>query len=71
LQFLEEAMRGPYLSGNKLTQADVTAICTIDAIRFDMAHLAPEGSYPKLEALVASVADVDAFRETRPGLPTV
>jgi glutathione S-transferase len=66
LHYLEDAMRGPYLLGNRMTQADVTAICAIDSIRFDMAHLAPEGSYPKLETLVASVANVQAFRETRP-----
>jgi glutathione S-transferase len=67
LHFLEDAMRGPYLVGNRMTQADVTAICAIDSIRFDMAHVAPKGSYPKLEALVASVANIDAFIETRPG----
>ena len=66
LHFLEEAMRGPYLLGNRMTQADVTTVCAVDTIRFDMAHLAPEGSYPKLDALVASVANVEAFRKTRP-----
>ncbi|MEX2200612.1 MAG: glutathione S-transferase N-terminal domain-containing protein [Dongiaceae bacterium] len=71
LRYLEDAVRGPYLRGDRMTQADVTAICALDSIRFDMAHLAPKGMFPKLEALVASVADMEAFRATSPGQPTV
>lgn len=67
LQYIEDAMRGPYLLDGRMTQADVTTVCAIDSIRFDMAHLAPDGAYPKLEALVASVAGLDAFRSTSPG----
>ncbi|MEX0809375.1 MAG: glutathione S-transferase family protein [Dongiaceae bacterium] len=71
LRYLDGAMRGPYLLGDRMTQADVTAICAIDSIRFDMAHLMPEGAFPKLDALVASVANIEAFRSTSPSAPVI
>jgi glutathione S-transferase len=71
LAWLEGELRGPYLRGDRMSQADVTTVCAIDAIRFDMAHLVPEGMCPKLDALARSMATLEAFRETRPGQPTV
>ena len=69
MQWLEQQLEGPRMVGDKITQADVTTIVAVDAVRFDMAHLAPDGKFPKLEALVKSVADMPAFRETRPAPP--
>jgi glutathione S-transferase len=69
MQWLEQQLGGPHMVGDKITQADVTTIVAVDAVRFDMAHLAPDGKFPKLEALVKSVADMPAFRETRPDQP--
>jgi glutathione S-transferase len=68
---IEARCAGPYLLGNRMTRADVTAICAIDSIRFDMTHLAPGGDYPKLDALAASVAGIEAFRETSPNAPVI
>lgn len=66
LRWLDAQVKGPRMLGDAITQADVATICAFDAARFDMPHLAPDGAFPKLEALVTSVADVPAFRETRP-----
>jgi glutathione S-transferase len=66
LHWLEAQAKGPRMLGDAITQADIATICAFDAARFDMPHLAPDGAFPKLEALVKSVADVPAFRETRP-----
>lgn len=57
---------GPRFFGERITQADVTTVAAIEAMRFDMPQLAPEGRYPKLDALVRSVAQIDAFASTRP-----
>ena len=54
----------PWLCGEKLTQADVSTAIAIEAIRFDMAHLAPAGRYPTLEALAAQAAKLPAFQQT-------
>jgi len=69
MQWLEDRIEGAHMVGDTITQADVTTIVAVDAVRFDMAHLAPDGKFPKLEALVKSVADIPAFRETRPVPP--
>ena len=66
LTWLDAQMKGPRMLGDAITHADVATIVAFEAARFDMPHLAPDGAFPKLEALVKSVSDVPAFRETRP-----
>jgi glutathione S-transferase len=63
---LEDRIDRDYLYGGRLTQADVTTVAVLDAIRFDMQDLAPEGSYPKLSALSARLSDLPAFARTHP-----
>jgi len=45
---------------------DAAMVVAIDAKRFDMAHLFPDGAFPKLKALARSVAKIEAFAETQP-----
>ena len=71
VRWLDAQIAGPCMVGDALTQADVMAIVTFETIRFDMVHLAPDGAFPKLEALVRSMADMPAFKETRPGPSSV
>ena len=66
LRWLDAQMKGPRMLGDAITHADVATVVAFEAARFDMPHLAPDGAFPKLEALVKSVADVPAFTETRP-----
>jgi glutathione S-transferase len=67
LDALEARIDGEYLYGGRLTQADVTTAAVLDAIRFDMEALSPQGSYPKLSALLARLAELPAFARTHPG----
>ncbi|MBC2837179.1 glutathione S-transferase family protein [Paragemmobacter straminiformis] len=66
LAALEAQMQGPYLTGDRLTQADVTAIAALDGIRLDMPDLAPRADFPKLFAMLDRLAPTDAFRLTPP-----
>lgn len=59
-----ESLGQPHLTGERLTQADVTAAVALDFIRFTGGYLAPAGSYPSLEALAARLATLPAFQET-------
>jgi glutathione S-transferase len=63
---LDAACVGPRLFGGRLTQADVALVVVLEAMRFDLPQLVPVGRYPKLDALIASVADGEAFVATRP-----
>lgn len=54
----------PWLTGDRLTQADVTTAVAVMAIRFDMAHLAPPGRYPNLELLAERAATLREFAQT-------
>jgi len=67
LQALDGLVEGSRFFGERVTQADVTTVCAVESIRFDMLHLAPAERFPALDALVASVADMEAFASTRPG----
>jgi glutathione S-transferase len=62
----EAAAAAPWFLGERLTQADVTAACTVLSIRLDFAHLAPEGRYPHLDRIVGRADALPAFRETSP-----
>lgn len=66
LAALESQISGPYLAGDHLTQADVTAICALDSIIFDMPALITGHAYPKLGALRDRLLVLDAFRRTPP-----
>lgn len=66
LDALDGLVEGPRFLGEPITQADVTAVCAVEAIRIDIPELAPAGQYPALDGLVASLADRDAFASTRP-----
>lgn len=65
---LDRAAEGaaPWFLGDRLTQADVTAACTVLSIRHDYPHLAPPGRYKALDRIVAAAEALPAFAETRP-----
>ncbi len=66
LTALEAALTGPYLALDRLTQADVTAICALDGVLIDMPGLIARDAIPKLCALRDRLAPLDAFRLTSP-----
>ena len=51
----------PWLAGETLTQADISAVCAYDFVRLVNAGLVPEGRYPHLEAVIAASRDLPAF----------
>lgn len=64
LDALEAALSGPYLAGDRLTQADVTALCAFDGVLADMPDLVAAQALPKLRALRERLSAQDAFRLT-------
>lgn len=66
LAALEAHLTGPYLVGDRLTQADITAIAAFDSILFDMPALIAGRQYPALSRLHARLLLLDAFRLTPP-----
>jgi len=64
LKALDRYPLSPWMIGEKLIQADVTVAVAVMAIRFDMAHLAPPGRYPNLDALTERAVALDAFKRT-------
>jgi glutathione S-transferase len=60
-------IQGPWACGDRLTQADVSIVCTVESMRFDMPHLAPPGALPVLDRLVEAAMRMEAFASTAPG----
>jgi glutathione S-transferase len=61
---VDAAAGGPWLL-ETMSHADVAVACGILAMRADMAHLAPEGRYPRLDRLVQEADGMAAFAATR------
>lgn len=61
---LEKLAASEWLAEGRLTQADITAFTAYGFIRHTLADLAPEGRYPRLEALMARCEALPAFAET-------
>ena len=66
LKALEAMNPSPWLAGPNMTQADVTAVCVYDFIKSACGHVAPDGRFPKLEALSKRCNAMPAFGETVP-----
>lgn len=66
LSGLDERATEPFLCGDMLSQADVTTVAVVEAMRLDMTHLAPGGRYRNLDRIINSTFELPAFRETRP-----
>jgi len=55
-----------WLSGDKITQADVSTIAGMDFIRVFWPEQLPQGKYPRLEGLRARAYALPAIIETKP-----
>jgi glutathione S-transferase len=58
---LEAEFAGDYLVGDRLTQADISAVAGIGFIRYTLPHEWPAGLWPRLEALAARLEASPAF----------
>lgn len=67
LRSLEDAAAasGEWLHGDRLTLADINAVCALDFIRIAVPYLVEDGSHPALESLSARCNELPAFAETR------
>ncbi len=63
---METDAQAPWIAGERLTQADVTAGVMVDFTRLYHPRLLPQGQYRRLDELSAAYGDVPAFAETMP-----
>ena len=66
LQWLASLDSAPWLTGEALTQADITTVVMYDFTRIVNPELIPDGRYPKLDELARRCNRLAAFRDTRP-----
>lgn len=66
LDWLEHNVSGPWLTGERLTQADVTLVAACDFLTVFDDSLFPPVKYPRLHALVAKANELAPFADTHP-----
>lgn len=67
LAVLDEAAKGRiYLIGDRLTQADISAVVAYDFQRHVLPETVPHGKFPALEAFSAHWNQTEAFKATSP-----
>lgn len=55
-----------WLVGDRITQADISAVCALEFVRKVQPQLVADEPFPRLEALSRRAHDLPAFAETRP-----
>ena len=65
-RWLDAGAGEPYLGGERMTQADVTAVCAYEFVRAANPALFETLECPRLDALSARLGELDAFRDTAP-----
>lgn len=63
---LERLAGAGWLHGSRISQADVSTVVALDFLRLVGPQLAPEGRFPKLEALRDRAYALPAFTDTKP-----
>jgi glutathione S-transferase len=71
LAFLEGQLTAEWLTGPKMTQADVIAACLIGYLRLRLPEALRDGLYPALERLSSACEKLDAFVSARPSADEV
>jgi glutathione S-transferase len=66
LAALEAALTGQWFVGDRMTQADVTAVCGYGFIGRAQSMVVPPGRYPRLEQLAARLEAMPAFQKAQP-----
>lgn len=64
--WLDRECAGPYLDGERMTQADVTTVSAYDFVRAANPELFQSFRCPRLDALSERLLAMEAFRETAP-----
>ena len=66
--WLNAALEGPWLLGDEMTQADVTAVCSYDFVRAANPELFATLQCPELDALSERANALPAFESTQPAV---
>jgi glutathione S-transferase len=66
LQAIEDAAGDGWLCGDRLTQADITAVAALDFLRLIWPEVVPTDRFTKLVALHGRAHAMPAFAETKP-----
>jgi glutathione S-transferase len=68
LEWLNSQVKGPWMTGERLTQADVTTVVTCDFLRAFDESLLPSGKYPALDGLIERATSMIPFAVTHPAV---
>ena len=66
LDWLESQLKGEWLIGSKMSQADVTAACMVGYLKLRLPEALREANYPELERHSVACETMDAFVASRP-----
>jgi glutathione S-transferase len=66
LGWLESQLKGEWLSGPKMTQADIATACLVGYLMLRLPEALREGEYPELERHSLACEKLDAFVASRP-----
>jgi len=66
LRWLESQLKGEWLTGAKMTQADVATACMIGYLKLRLPEALREADYPELDRHSAACEKMDAFVACRP-----
>lgn len=66
LEWLARPSTSPWLTGENMTQANITTVVMYESIRIVNAPLIPEGAYPRLDELARRCGVLPAFASTKP-----
>ena len=66
LGWLESHLNGEWLTGAKMTLADVTTACTVGYLKLRLPEALREGDFPELERHSVACEKMDAFVASRP-----
>ena len=64
--WLESQLKGEWLTGPKMTQADITTACMVGYLKLRLPEVLREGEYPELERHSVACEKMDAFVAARP-----
>ena len=66
LAWLESQLKGEWLTGPKMTQADITTACMMGYLKLRLPEMLRESDFPELERHSVACEKLDAFVASRP-----
>jgi len=66
LGWLESQLKGEWMTGSKMTQADIATACMVGYLKLRLPEVLREGEYPELERHSVACERLEAFVAARP-----